>query len=326
MPDQLDRDAAEMLRLREEADLPDIVDMTPAEARALWDELAVVPEEHREPVDSVEERTVPGPDDRADEIPVRVYTPESVASASDDGAGAPVVVFFHGGGFVIGDLETRDATCRALANDADCVVVSVAYRLAPEHPFPAAVADAYAATEWVADNPDAVGGDGRLAVSGDSAGGTLAAVVTLLARDRDGPGIDYQSLIYPGTSGSEDWDSYDENETGYLLERSTVRYFYGHYFRHALERANPYAFPMAACSYEDLPPTTVLTCGFDPLRDEGLAYADVLESAGVDVSRLHYDDMIHGAITMLGEPGVTQARRMVEDLAADLRAGFETAE
>ena len=265
------------------------------------------------------------------------------AERSGDGEGEeldgplPTLVYFHGGGWVLGTLETHDATCRALANDGGCVVVSVDYRLAPEHPFPAAVEDARAATEWVADNPEAVGGDGRVAVGGDSAGGTLAAVVSLLARDFGGSGerseteagrdrdpeLDYQLLIYPATSAAGDWDSYAENGEGYYLERADMEYFFDHYFRSQLESYNRYAFPMEAKSFEALPPATVLTCGFDPLRDEGRAYADRLGEAGVPVERRHYEGLIHGTASMLGDPGVSAAREMLADLGDDLRSAFD---
>ncbi len=316
MSAELDSDVRQLLEMMQTADIPKISDLPPAEARAMFDQLDTIPEDERESVGSVEDRTIPGPDG---EIPIRIYHPEG-------GGPFPTLVFFHGGGFVIGNIETHDATCRALTNDAECAVVSVDYRLAPEHPFPAAVEDCYAATEWVADNADAVGGDGRLAVGGDSAGGNLAAVVSLMARDFDGPELDYQLLVYPATSADDDWDSYEENSEGYFLELEDMEYFDGHYFSNQLHRYNRYAFPMEAHDHADLPPATVMTCGFDPLRDEGAAYADLLEDEGVSVTSRHYESLIHGVVSMLGEPGVDAARGIISELAGDLSDGFDAAE
>lgn len=312
---ELHPDAERVLDLMEAADLPDLTDLAPAEARALFDDRGLVPESERESVGAVEDRTIPGP---AGDLPVRVYEPAAPAAGP-----YPTLVYFHGGGWVIGDLDSHDATCRALANDGECVVVSVGYRLAPENPFPAAVEDAYAATEWVAANPEAVGGDGRLAVGGDSAGGNLAAVVALLARDRDGPPLDYQLLIYPVASSRTDWDSYEENGEGYYLERDWMRYFFDRYFEHELHAYNRYAAPLEARDHSGLPPATVFTCGFDPLRDEGEAYAAALADDGVAVEHRNYPGLIHGVVSMLGEPRVEAGREMLADGGDDLRAAFE---
>ena len=267
-------------------------------------------------VGEVTDRTVPGPEG-ADPVPVRVYRPEGEGPF-------PTVVFFHGGGYVIGDLDGHDLLCRHLVEESGCGVVSVDYRLAPEHPFPAAVEDAYAATEWVAANPEAVDGDGRLAVMGDSAGGNLAAVVSLLARDRDGPAIDRQVLVYPAVSPREDWDSREENAEGYYLEEPDMEWFGDCYYGSDVHEANPYAFPLVACSHADLPPATVLTAGFDPLRDEGAAYAETFREAGVPVEHRNYDDVVHGFFTMLAGPAdLERAHEAVADVAGDLRTAFE---
>jgi acetyl esterase len=261
---------------------------------------------------SVTDRTVPGPDG---EVPVRVYRPEG------DGP-FPTVVFFHGGGWVIGDLESHDLACRHLARESGCVVVAVDYRRAPEHPYPAAANDAYAATAWVADNPDAVDGTGRLAVAGDSAGGNLAASVALRARDEDGPAISYQALVYPAVSPHDDWESYVQNAEGYYLTEADMDWFGDSYFGEGNE-SDPYAFPLVADSHADLPPTTVVTAGFDPIRDEGVAYAEALESAGVAVEHHHYPDMIHGFFTMLAEPAdLERGHEAVAAVAGDLKAAF----
>jgi acetyl esterase len=211
-----------------------------------------------------------------------------------------------------------------LCNAAEVVVVSVDYRLAPEHPFPAGVEDAYAATEWAADHADSIGGDPeRLVVAGDSAGGTLAAAVSLLARDRgdrgeDAPDVAYQVLLYPATAVEGEFPSREENAEGYFLTTDDLRYFHDHYLEHDLQAYNRYAFPMEACSLVGLPPATVVTAGFDPLRDEGRAYADRLETDGVDVTDRNYAGMIHGFVSLLGQYEVSQARTAIEDVAADI--------
>ncbi|MUV89879.1 alpha/beta hydrolase fold domain-containing protein [Halapricum sp. CBA1109] len=260
-------------------------------------------------VGSVTDGTVPGPDG---DIPVRVYRPE--------GAGPfPTVVFFHGGGFVSGSLDSHDAVCRYLARESDCVVCSVAYRLAPEHPFPAAVEDAIAATEWAAQHPDRLDGDGRLAVAGDSAGGNLAAVTTLAARDRDGPDIDYQALLYPGIGVREDQASVRDHG-GTILTRGDIEAFRDWYYGSDIHLENPYGDPARACDHSDLPPATVLTAGHDPLRDGGRAYADQLDAAGVDVTRREYSEMIHGFVSM--SASIDAATDAIADVASDVRDGF----
>lgn len=242
-------------------------------------------------------------------IPVRVYRP----AGGDD---RPTIVYFHGGGFVVGSLDTHDATCRAVADLTASVVVSVDYRLAPEHPFPAAVHDASAVTEWADENAEELGGSDDLVVAGDSAGGTLAAVVTLLARDRDGPAIDYQLLFYPSTSATDDWDSIADPETGLFLSASDMEWFGDHYLSDPLHATNRYAFPLEACSFERLPPATIVTAGFDPLRDEGIAYADALERDDVPVVHRHYEAMVHGFVGMIGH--VDSAVEAIESVGTDL--------
>jgi len=264
--------------------LPTVQDQTPAAAREGMQlrRAALGP---GEPVERVEDRTIDGP---GGSIPLRIYTP------SRDGS-LPVVVYFHGGGWVIGDIESHDRTCRALANRSGCVVVSVDYRLAPEHKFPAAAEDAYAATVWVAEHAGALDADGgRLAVAGDSAGGNLAAVVSLLARERGGPRIAFQLLIYPVTDFNLDTVSYLENGVGYSLTRDGMLWFWRHYLNDEAEGRHYMASPLQAESLTGLPPAHVITAEFDPLRDEGEAYAGRLQAAGVPVVCSRYDGMIHG--------------------------------
>jgi acetyl esterase len=315
MADQPRADVRAVLDAMEAMDVPDYYDLSPAEAREQRRGLFAADPDGAVDGDA---RTVPGP---SLELPVRVYHPEA------DGP-HPVVVYFHGGGFVLGTLDSHDPVCRGLASEADCVVVSVAYRLAPEHPFPAAVEDAYAATEWVADNAGEVGGDpDRLAVAGDSAGGNLAAAVSLAARDRDGPDIAHQGLVYPVVDHREtDYDSEAENASGYFLEREGMEWFDDRYVDSWVDRANPYLSPIAAASHSDLPPAAVVTCGFDPLRDEGLAYVDRLEEAGVPVMHRHYDDLIHGVMSFVADPVDTDSgHEVLERFAADLRDGVDGA-
>ena len=276
-----------------------ILDLMPAMAAVDDLDAATLREEMRaqsalspgppEPVANVEDRMIPGPDG---EIPVRVYTPE--------GSGPfPVLVFFHGGGFVICDLETHDGTCRSLANVPSCLVVSVDYRLAPEHRFPAAPEDCYAATCWAAEHAAAHGGDAsRLAVAGDSAGGNLAAVVSLMARDRSGPPLCFQLLIYPVTNGAFDTESYRENAEGYLLTTDMMKWFWTQYLADPALAGEPYASPLRADDLAGLPPALCLTAGYDPLRDEGEAYAARLREAGVPVEQRRYDGMFHGFFAM----------------------------
>jgi acetyl esterase len=266
-----------------------------------------------EPVAHVEDRAVPGP---AGEIPVRVYRP------SDDTA-LPVLVWFHGGGWTIGSLETHDNTCRSLANAVGCVVVSVDYRLAPEHKFPAAAEDAFAATQWVAQHAAELGGDPkRIAVGGDSAGGNLAAVVSLLARDAGRPDLVFQLLVYPVTDHEFERPSMHENATGYFLELESMRWFYNQYLRDERDGADWRFSPARAKDLSGLPPAFVLTAEFDPLRDQGEAYAAQLETAGCMVEARRYDGVFHGFFGMrtLMDP----AQQAFDDVTKALRRALGT--
>jgi acetyl esterase len=221
----------------------------------------------------------------------------------------PVLMYFHGGGFVVGGLDTHDNICQKLADESGWNVISVDYRLAPEHPFPAALEDAYTATEWVDENPDVANGDGTLAVGGDSAGANLSAGVSLMARDVErevtsddvGPDIAHQVLYYP-VCGSpfEEYPSRVENAEGYFLERETMEWFQSQYVQSPVHNRNEYLAPLLADDLSGLPSATVVTAGFDPLRDEGIAFAEALEDDGVEVFHAHYESMIHGFASFIG--------------------------
>lgn len=285
-------------------------EMSVAEARRAMEMLSTLRGE-TPPIARAVDRRLPGP---GGEIPVRVYTPVGTPPH-------PVVVYFHGGGWVIGSLESHDGICRELAAATAAVVVSVDYRLAPEHTFPAAPEDCYAATAWVAAHAAELGADpARLVVAGDSAGGNLAAAVALMARDRGGPPIVFQLLIYPATVAAFDTPSYRENAEGYLLSVADMRWFWSHYLATDGDAAHPYASPLRAPSLAGLPPALVITAEFDPLRDEGEGYGRALQQAGVPVEIRRYDGMIHGFFGMTQM--MDKARTAVSDAAAAVRQAF----
>jgi len=279
----LDPELAGLIALLE-AGTP-MTQQTAREARAAFRTLAVGfrRPEHVVPVGSVEDTTVLGSED---DLQARVYRPTGEGPF-------PTVALFHGGGFVIGDLDTHDNLARAICRDAGAVVVSVEYRLAPEHPFPAGVDDCIAATRDLLGRLDNFGGDGRLAVAGDSAGGNLSAVVA-----QNVPGLAAQFLIYPPTDGGGEYASRAENGTGYVLDLPTMVWFSQHYAPGGGDYLDPRLSPLQASSLAGLPPAVVVTGEFDPLRDEGEAYAAALASAGVVVVSRRYDAMIHGFLDM----------------------------
>jgi acetyl esterase len=285
---------------------PPMHEGTPAQAREAFRALAVGgrPAEAVVPVGSVEERTLPGP---VGDLAARVYRPET------DGA-LPTVVLFHGGGWVIGDLDTHDNMARSICRDCDAVVVSVDYRLAPEAPFPAAVEDAVAATRWAGEHLAELGGSETLAVAGDSAGGNLAAVVAQQLRDSSGPALAAQLLVYPATDVLGDYPSRQENAEGYFLDVPAMEWFMRHYAAGHSDLADPRLSPLQAPSLAGLPPAVVVTAEFDPLRDEGAAYATALSAAGVHVDYREFDGMIHGFIDM--GPHSTAAQKAVDETCA----------
>ncbi len=293
-----------------ENQVPPITEQTVAMARAGY--LAVAEMLGQGPDVDTEDCAVPGP---AGDIPVRIYRPK------DAGAGLPILVYYHGGGWVIGDLDTHDYACRELCVGAVCVVVAVDYRLAPEAQFPAAVDDSWAALQWVADNAEALRGDpNRIAVGGDSAGGSLSAVMSLLARDAGGPNLAFQLLIYPAVDMEFSRASIDENADGYVLTKDHMIWFRGHYLRSDADRADFRASPLLASDHSGLPPALVITAEFDPLRDEGRDYAETLQAGGVQTTLSNYEGQVHVFFQL--SPILDGGRNAVDEACAALRKAF----
>ncbi len=269
--------------------------------------------QHREHVYDVEERWITLPNRS---LPIRIYR---------TGHGiAPVLVYYHGGGYVTGSLDTHDAICRTIANEADCTVISVGYRLAPEHKFPTAVYDSYEALVWIANHASDLEIDAeRIAVGGDSAGGTLATVSALMAIEQGRPLAMHQLLFYPVTGTEENLPlSLIEYATGYLLDEALIRWFQHQYFHDETELTHPYASPIVSPHLAKLPPTTLLTAEYDPLRDLGRAYANKLISLGVPVTYHNYGGLIHGFVNYYAY--VPEARRAVKEAAQSLGHAFHT--
>ena len=281
-----------------DAGFPSVHTMTGAQARALI-RSRFVPAAQPEPVAEVRDETVPGP---GGDIPVRIYRPDRPGAL-------PILVYAHGGGFVFCDLDSHDGLCRDFANRLGAVVVSVDYRLAPENPWPAAAYDFAAATQWVYDNALAIGGDARrVAVGGDSAGGNLAAVTALMARDNAGPPIAAQLLIYPVIAADFDNESYRLFGKGFYNPKPALQWYWDQYVPAPDDREHPYASPLGA-DLAGLPPTIIVVAGHDPLRDECIAYADALEASGVVTVRCVFEGGIHGFITMPTLDLAQEARR-----------------
>ncbi len=311
----LDPQAREVLDALAALGLPPNHTISPEEARA--NQMAR-PRPAGPEVAKVEDRTIANGDFQ---VPVRIYTPS--------GAGPfPVLSWFHGGGWVIGNLETADAVSRQLAVGANCVVVSVDYRLSPEAKFPVPFDDCYAVTQWLAENGVSINVDpSRIAVGGDSAGGNLAAGVSLAAKDRGGLPIAFQLLVYPVTAVDFGTGSYKDNADGYLLTMDGMKWYWKHYLSSEADASNPYAAPLAAKDLSGLPPALVITAEFDPLRDEGEAYAKKLQAAGVATTATRYDGMIHGffgmsAVMDKGAQAISQASK---ELKTAFAAQKETA-
>ena len=279
--------------------------------RMLDDGTAMLAQLGTEPVAATEDRTIEGP---GGDLALRCYRPEGTGPFG-------VVVFFHGGAFAMGSLDSHDALCRSLTHRSGALVVSVDYRLAPEDPFPAGVEDAWAALRWVAANAATLGGDpGRLAVAGDSAGGTLAAVVALRARDEGGPDLALQALVYPGADPAGDYPSAVECAEGYLYTTPMRTWFFDQYAPPEVDRTHWWMSPLRAASHEGVAPALVVTAEYDPLRDEGEAYASALTDAGIPTRLSRYDGMCHGFFSYGAL--IAAADRAVDEVAAALRTAL----
>ena len=308
----LDPKVRQLLDWMRDKKIPDYADLAPGAARALFEEGAPKMDAPREELFRVEDRKIPGP---VIVIPVRIYTPfESTAPL-------PVLLWIHGGGFTIGSLESYDRICRVLAKRCDAIVVSVDYRLSPEHRFPAHVEDCWAALGWVAANAAQFGGDAaRLAIAGDSAGGNLSAVCAILARDAGGPKLARQILIYPATAPRADSESHRLFAEGHLLSRRSILWFEEHRTGGKDHSADFRYAPLIARDLSGLAPALVIVAGFDPLRDEGIAYAHRLKDAGNAVDLIAFDGMVHGFFNLSGF--LDAGKVAMNEVVKSLRAGF----
>ena len=294
--------------------VPELCELTPEVAR---EEYLRRTSRAKEDVDifKTEDREIPGP---MGGIKVRIYTPRAIVADER----LPVLIWYHGGGFVIGDLDSHDSACRALSNQADCLVVAVDYRLAPEYKFPAAVIDCEAALDWVVEHASEIQGDkAKLALGGDSAGGNLAAVVALLARDKGTPGLCFQLLIYPCVAPEPETRSHHQFAENYLLTRKTITWFYRQYLRSPKDARDVRYAPLEADDLSELPPALVIVAGYDPLRDEGVEYARAMIESGNRVRLSNYEGMIHGFYLMGGV--IDQAKEAIAESALQLKSAFQ---
>lgn len=310
----IDKGALRVLDLIREAGRPPIEASAPAEAREAMAKSRQILQPDPADVAEIRELGAPG---LAGTIPLRLYRGKGVAAT-----GAPALVYFHGGGWVIGDLESHDGVCRRIANDAGCVVVSVHYRLAPEHRFPAAVDDSAAATRWVIEQAGTLGVDpARIAVGGDSAGGNLAAVMAIMARDGTLPPLCFQALVYPASDMAGHYPSYERATSGLLLTSAGMHWFIDHYLGGDRAQAKDWrASPIRARDLAGVAPALVITCYHDPLFDEGEAYAERLAREGVSVTTMRFADQIHGFLTM--GRFVPAAEAALSAVAVALRTAF----
>ena len=284
----LDPQVQIILQQETERGLPPYNELSPLEARQQMLSLSP-PVDPELSVRKVDDLRISGP---LNEIPIRLYYPEGTSPY-------PVIVYFHGGGWVIGNLETHNAICHALAKTSGCLVAAVDYRLAPEHRYPAAIEDAYAATSWICKNAGRIQADPlRMAVMGESAGGALATVVSMMARDQDDRRIALQVLVYPVTDNNFNTSSYLNYGEGYSLTRDLMIWFWNHYLGNKENAGQPYASPLRAENLSNLPDALILTAEYDPLCDEGESYAKKLQESGVNVTLTRYDGMIHGFFRM----------------------------
>jgi acetyl esterase len=294
---------------------PKIWDIPPVLARQSFSGMMEITGPKDVPVGKVDNFSIPGP---AGPMRARSYAPIAAAGS------LPTLIYFHGGGFVAGSLESHDGLCRLFTAEGGFKVIAVDYRLAPEHPWPAAVDDAWAAVEWIEQNATTLGVDaGRIAVGGDSAGGMLTAIVTQLAREKGGVKIAYQLLLFPNTQVGAETSSLKEFAVGYFLERRAIEYFNSLYLPSGTDRNAPKVSPLRAKSFSGLPPAYVMLGGYDPLHDEGLAYAQKLRDAGVKVTIADYADMVHGFIYL--QTVLPQAHEAVGEAAKAVKKALDVA-
>ncbi len=310
---RLDPQAEALLKKLKDAGAQPFETLTPAEGRIAvlgFKDLGGEPED----VASVDHHFVPGP---TADVPAWIYRP----SGSSAGP-LPGLIYFHGSGWVVGNIAVCDFLSRALANRTGCVVIAVNYQKAPEHKFPVPFDDCYAATRWVFDNASSLGLDaGRIGVIGDSAGGNLAAAVTLRARDENGPRLAFQVLVYPAIQYGWDTPSSHANAEGFLLQRASMEYFWKHYVKSPIDGTNPYCSPLAAQDHSGLPPALIVSAEFDPLCDDGRMYADKLEAAGVPVRFHLYEGMIHGFLWMSGV--LDQSKALLNEIGREVKSALK---
>jgi len=310
----LDPQAEAFLKAMKDAGAQPFETMSPAEARVAvlaFKDLAGEPED----VDRIDHGFIPGP---TADLAVRIYRP-----VRGEPGPLPGLIYFHGSGWVVANIGVCDSFSRSLANRTGCMVVAVNYQKAPEHKFPIPLDDCYAATRWVVDNASVLGVDrGRIGVIGDSAGGNLAAAVTLRARDEHGPQLAYQVLIYPAVQYGWDTPSALANAEGFLLQRASMTYFWNHYVRHPRDGMHPYCSPLAAEDHSGLPPALIVSAEFDPLCDDGRNYADKLAAAGVPVKFSLYKGMIHGFLWMSGV--LEQSKALLDEIGREAKAALWT--
>ena len=310
----LDPQAQRFLEIAERSRRPLLESLAPVDARKFYDEMAALAGGEPPAVFKVEDLEAPGP---FGAIPLRIYIPRDPGDTA-----MPMLIYYHGGGYVIGSRDSHDVPCRNLALEADCIVVSVDYRMAPEHPFPEPVEDCWAAASWIVDNVASLGGrTDKIAIGGDSAGGNLATVICLMARDRGGPEFVHQLLIYPGTDMTRSFASHVELAEGYRLTKPLLDYFMGHYFSgENRDLEHKLCSPLFVEDLSGLPDALIVSAGYDPLRDENIAYYEKLRDAGVKIRHSHYPGMIHGFISMAAY--LDAASACFRECGADLKLAF----
>ena len=310
---ELDPQTARVLADLDGPGVPQVADMSPADARRHIEDFVRKWDLDPSPaIGATEDLTVPGPEAA---LPARIYRPSNAAGA------LPLIVFFHAGGYVFGSIGTHESFCRLISQNSGCLVLSLDYRRAPEHKFPAAHEDCYAATAWASEHAAELGADpSRLAVAGDSSGGTLAIAVCQLAHRRGGPGISHQLLWYPGTAGGPEAESMRTLSEGYFLNSGLMKWSMGHYLNGPAELADPLVAPMRMADFSILPPTWLMTAGFDPRRDDNRAFVDALAAAGVPATYRVLETTIHGFMFMLG--GIDRAVEAAKESAAYIRTAF----